>query len=276
MVKLIVNADDLGYSSHRDSGIFQAFHEGIVTSASLIVNGTSCEHAAKYARTHGLELGLHLNLTEGKPLSQCPSLVDHTGTMYYKMKFWEHKFDKQDVQRETVAQLERFQELTGHYPHHVDGHQHVQIVPSIPEFIAPILQRYGVRSIRVPDVDIDPIHWLEETVRQRYELRYVAAVKARLVYLKCGIRAPECFVGVGLCGTQMSPVRIKELLRNCYGTVEFMVHPGHIADVSAIAGCGAIDQDGFDLDEGRKHECRTLCSIELEQVEMITWKQFCA
>ena len=78
-MKLIVNADDLGYSPHRDRGIFQAFYKGIVTSASLVVNGASSEQAVKEALSVGLEMGLHLNLTEGKPLTNVPSMVNTEG-----------------------------------------------------------------------------------------------------------------------------------------------------------------------------------------------------
>jgi len=44
-VKLIVTADDLGMSPERDQGIFDAFRHGIVTTASLLVNGCSAGQA---------------------------------------------------------------------------------------------------------------------------------------------------------------------------------------------------------------------------------------
>jgi len=270
-MKLIVNADDLGYSPHRDRGIFQAFQDGVVTSASLIVNGASCQQAAKQAIGMGLEIGLHLNLTEGKPLTNVPSLTNIQGVMHYKMKFLNHPVCKEDIERETIAQLERFKELTGSYPHHIDGHQHAHIVPKIPEIIAPILQQYGVSSTRIPDQDLDKLDWIEDDVRTRYELRYLSAVNARLIYRQHGIRAPECFVGVGLCGTQMTPLRIKESLQGTYGTVELMVHPGH-SSTGECAGCGV--HDDFDVDEGRKHECMVLCSMDLNEFEMTTWDKF--
>ena len=267
-MQLIVNADDLGYSPHRDRGIFQAFQDGIVTSASLIVNGASAEHAAKQAQAIGLEMGLHLNLTEGKPLTNAPSLTNFAGTMHYKMKIWEESLKEEDVQQETIAQLERFKQLTGSYPYHIDGHQHVHVAPRIAEIIAPLLQQYGVRSTRIPDQDVDKIKWLEDDVRARYNRRYATSVKARLTYAKYGISAPEC-IGVGLCGTQMTQHRIKACLEGMSGTVELMVHPGHNS-TGETAGCGSVE-DGFDDDEGRKHECTVLCEMDVTQIEMTTW-----
>lgn len=77
---LIVTADDCGICLERDLGIIEAFQNGIVTSASLIVTGSSCTSAAKQASDAGLKLGLHLNLTEGPPASSqdsVPSLLTH-------------------------------------------------------------------------------------------------------------------------------------------------------------------------------------------------------
>lgn len=68
---LIVTADDYGYSAQRDNGIIESFNNGIVTRASLLVNGVSAQNSAvQLAKEHGLLLGIHLNLTEGKPLFQ--------------------------------------------------------------------------------------------------------------------------------------------------------------------------------------------------------------
>ena len=44
-ISLIVTADDLGISPERDEGIFQAFSDGIITNASLLVNGCSAREA---------------------------------------------------------------------------------------------------------------------------------------------------------------------------------------------------------------------------------------
>ena len=53
MISLIINADDLGCNAERDRGIFKAFTDGIVTSASLLANGPSFDSAARLARRPG-------------------------------------------------------------------------------------------------------------------------------------------------------------------------------------------------------------------------------
>ena len=75
-MKIIVNADDLGYSTHRDYGIFDCYRKGKISAASLIVNGPTAAAAAAQAMSEKLCIGLHLNLTEGHPVSSnVPSLV---------------------------------------------------------------------------------------------------------------------------------------------------------------------------------------------------------
>ena len=68
---LIVTADDFGYALERDRGIIEAFKNGIITRASLLVNGFSATSTAiELAQKHGFTLGIHLNLTEGRPVCE--------------------------------------------------------------------------------------------------------------------------------------------------------------------------------------------------------------
>jgi predicted glycoside hydrolase/deacetylase ChbG (UPF0249 family) len=67
---LIVNADDLGWTEGINRGIAEAHRNGIVTSASLLANGAAFASAVEMARhTPGLGVGVHLNLSEGAPVS---------------------------------------------------------------------------------------------------------------------------------------------------------------------------------------------------------------
>ena len=96
---LIINGDDFGASRGINRGIIQAHRDGILTSASLLVDRPASEAAAALAREHTkMRLGLHLELDAGDP-------------------------DKVAVQCE--RQMARFQELTGERPTHVDSHHAV-------------------------------------------------------------------------------------------------------------------------------------------------------
>jgi predicted glycoside hydrolase/deacetylase ChbG (UPF0249 family) len=106
MRNLIVNADDFGASSGVNSAIVEAFHDGVLTSASLMVTGAAVEEAV--AISHAcpeLAVGLHW---------------DVVGEDDREFDF----ADEQAVRHAFDAQLERFSELTGKAPTHVDSHRH--------------------------------------------------------------------------------------------------------------------------------------------------------
>jgi predicted glycoside hydrolase/deacetylase ChbG (UPF0249 family) len=112
---LIVNADDFGRSSGVNRGVLRSHHEGIVTSATLMVRWPAAEEAAAYARRSDLSVGLHLDLGEWE----------------YREGEWRARYEvlPQDtpeaVARELREQLELFDGLVGSPPTHLDSHQHV-------------------------------------------------------------------------------------------------------------------------------------------------------
>lgn len=84
--QLVVNADDFGYCDQRNRGIVESFQDGVVSSASLLANAVKASDGVKLSRHYGIPLGLHLNLTEGRPIKQkCSSLTSENG--FFKGKF---------------------------------------------------------------------------------------------------------------------------------------------------------------------------------------------
>lgn len=114
--ELIVNADDLGLSAGVNRGVAQAHEHGIVTSASLMVRAPHAAEAAAYARAHPqLSVGLHVDLAEWH----------YTGDAWIAAYEVVPLDDDAAVGAEVAAQIERFVELTGRAPTHLDSHQHV-------------------------------------------------------------------------------------------------------------------------------------------------------
>ena len=69
-MKLIVNADDFGLSRGTNYGIFDAHIRGIVTSTTLMVTMQEVDHAIELSKqAPDLRIGLHLNITLGRPLT---------------------------------------------------------------------------------------------------------------------------------------------------------------------------------------------------------------
>jgi predicted glycoside hydrolase/deacetylase ChbG (UPF0249 family) len=114
---LIVNADDLGLSGPVNDGVFAAHRDGIVTSASLMVRqGAAAEAATEAGRHPDLAVGLHLDLGEW-------NYEEGDWTLAYS--HCEDLDDREEVERECRAQVERFRALLGRDPTHLDSHQHV-------------------------------------------------------------------------------------------------------------------------------------------------------
>ncbi|MGH7310933.1 MAG: ChbG/HpnK family deacetylase, partial [Candidatus Rokuibacteriota bacterium] len=79
MRRLIVNADDFGMTPGVSAGILRAHRHGIVTSTTMLVTADVDRDQLAAALDSGLGLGIHLNLTLGKPLTGASSLVDVDG-----------------------------------------------------------------------------------------------------------------------------------------------------------------------------------------------------
>lgn len=128
MKKLIINADDFGQSKGINRGIIQCHENGVVTSASLMVKYPAAIEAADYAKSNPtLGVGLHLDLGEWV-------CKDGNWKMSYTV------VDLQDlnaVKNEISVQINRFFELMGRNPTHIDSHQHAHLNISI----LPILKK---------------------------------------------------------------------------------------------------------------------------------------
>src|SRR5262245_45924376 len=80
---MIINADDLGLSTAVNEAIFNLMERGHVTSASLLANAPATEEAiVESRRQKNRSFGVHLNVTEFRPLTRSPALspiLDNSG-----------------------------------------------------------------------------------------------------------------------------------------------------------------------------------------------------
>lgn len=150
--RLIVNADDFGLASSVSQGIIEAHQAGHVTSTTLMVNTPGTDEAVGLAEANkGLGVGLHFNLTEGRPLTDVPSLVDTQGNFLLRRSLLRRsafgRIDPVEVAGELEAQLNRFSDL-GLKPTHMDSHEHVHMAPPLFRAMEPVL-RERVSALRV-------------------------------------------------------------------------------------------------------------------------------
>lgn len=254
--RLIINADDLGIGTARDTGILELFAAGAITSASLLVNGPSAATGAAGAVAAGLPLGLHLNLSEGRCLGPITvnSLTDADGKLLGKLGIRQAlaagQVRQEDLVCEIRAQLNRFIALTGELPSHVDGHHHVHVEPFVAAALAPIMAReYGVHCVRLPQqARLEAMAGDAEFDMAFQQAVAAAASTARPLFAAHGIYSTAAFLGQSLMGTRLTAAAVAlalhELDREHQPTsanplsVELMVHPGVPAsDVTSSAFC---------------------------------------
>ena len=69
-MRVIINGDDLGYTMGINEGMVLASQKGILRSTTAVMNGAYINEGAEMLREHPeIGVGLHLNLTLGKPLT---------------------------------------------------------------------------------------------------------------------------------------------------------------------------------------------------------------
>lgn len=128
MIKILVRADDLGYSEGVNYGIAKSVKEGIIRSVGIMPNMEAAAHGVKLLEGVDVCLGQHTNICIGKPVTdpkQIPSLVQANGEFKSSKEYRSAKEDfvvLDEVVMEIEAQYHRFVELTGKQPAYFQGH----------------------------------------------------------------------------------------------------------------------------------------------------------
>jgi predicted glycoside hydrolase/deacetylase ChbG (UPF0249 family) len=231
MISLIINADDLGINSERDRGILEAFRHGIVTSASLLANGPSFDTAVIQAKTAGLPVGVHLNLSDGRTLTgPIAGLTDAQGNLPGKTWLRHHLADDScsltAIRAELSAQIAQVLQA-GLQPDHLDGHQHCQLYPRLTAMIIELAREYGIPALR-SSLPADPCDAaVPEDLTEEICLYRRLGQNAHTLIIASGIKAPQGLWGLPLLHS-LDTSRLYRLLENLpEGCWELMTHPGY-------------------------------------------------
>ena len=204
--RLIVNADDFGLTSGVSAGILAAHRHGIVTSTTALVTAKIDTDLLARALGSGLGIGLHVNLTLGRPLTRGASLVDEGGRFVRDARRAAARASAREVDAEIAAQVERFVDLFGRPPTHLDSHHHVGMLSPVRESMLAAARRLGV-PVRSQDA--------------------LARARAR----SAGLRTPDHFFGESGPDAYWTAARTLARLRALpAGVSEFMAHPGWFDD----------------------------------------------
>jgi hopanoid biosynthesis associated protein HpnK len=233
-LRLIVHADDFGMADSVNSGIVEAHDRGIVTSTSIMATGPAFEHAVALAKSRpSLDVGVHLTLTEQRPLigaAAGASLVGPDGRfpphlVQFAARYLRGKVALDAVRKELDAQIRRVRN-TGIAVSHLDGHQHVHVLPGIAAVVADLAAAHGIRAVRYPAERVRTYMLRSVRNARRLAEQIVLGVVCALSPLR-GLRRSDAFVGFYF-GGRLDEANLATVLAGlpAGGTVELMCHPG--------------------------------------------------
>ena len=171
--RLIVNADDFGRSRSINAAVIRAHREGILTTASLMLNEVACDEAVALAKQNPeLGVGLHLTLLCGHSAlsrEKIPGLVNEHGELTDSpvAAGFRYFFSRQlrgQLRDEIAAQFEKFR-ATGLPLDHVNGHLHLHMHPTVFEILMENASVWGITHLRLTrdpfwfNARLDKGHW---------------------------------------------------------------------------------------------------------------------
>ncbi len=218
-MRVIINADDLGMNAVVNSATFDLMARGRITSATLLANGAAVEEAAARTREFpNCSFGIHLNLTQYRPLTTeagLAPLLDQAGRFVGKavrsVKLTPAL--REAILEEWSAQVRRLLDL-GVTVSHLDSHHHVHTVPGLFRVVKRLQKRFGIRKARL-SMNIYPPSI--PVTRKLLAMKWAWNLALRRWHRT---QTTDAFSGfAGFC----EAAAVREL--NCQ-SVELMAHPG--------------------------------------------------
>lgn len=150
--KLVFNSDDFGASKAFNLGIQKGFDAGVLTSTCILANGVAFESGVEeiLPQMDGIGIGVHLNIIEGKSLTNPSMLCDSSGEFnngfsQILMKSYDKRFITQ-VEAEFRAQIEKILRKTP--VDHINSHVHTHAITNIFSLTCDLAKEYGIKCVR--------------------------------------------------------------------------------------------------------------------------------
>ena len=131
MKRILIRADDLGWTEAINYGIAKSVTDGVIRSVGLMPNMSAAQHGLDLLKGVDVCIGQHTNICVGRPLtdpSRIPSICTEEGLLKPSRAYREAAKQGEDfvvldeVILEIEAQYRRFVELVGEKPHYFEGH----------------------------------------------------------------------------------------------------------------------------------------------------------
>ena len=267
--RLVVNADDFGFTPDVNEGIVEAHRRGILTAATIMANGAAFEDAVRLAaEVPTLDVGCHLvlvggnSLVDGRPLPA--TVLQLLGAMARRQI---RVYDELRVQVDRVLKA-------GIRPTHLDTHKHTHLAPPVLEAVARLSEEFYIPWVRRP-FDF-PLHAGWDGVAPRLKRLTSSALsllrrRFHRTLEKHHCRTTDHFAGFQITGRFRTPDLVELMSLIPAGSTELMCHPGR---------CGyALRNASTRLKESREAELEALTASEVrkamaqEQIELVNYRQ---
>jgi predicted glycoside hydrolase/deacetylase ChbG (UPF0249 family) len=241
--KIIINADDFGINNSITDSIVYTCENGIVSSTTIMSNMEGFIYAINKAKDcKKLKIGIHYNLTEGKPISQMSNvhcLVDEDGFFKNNMVQRKNLIYGKEVKRQVKIELES--QLTklldyGIVPTHYDSHHHITGLPVAFLASKELAAKYKIKKARITSIDYKYIKKYQYWERVRVLPKEIKKIPKSILHKvnKCalnraGIITPdEKILLYNVLPIATSPIdqfiNLLSVLRD--GITEIAFHPG--------------------------------------------------
>jgi hopanoid biosynthesis associated protein HpnK len=286
--RLIVNADDFGFTSGVNRAIVEAHSRGIVTSSTLMANGPAFTQAVELAkRNPQLGIGCHVVLIDGEPLHDPQRISSLTrsrrfgdGLKSFAARALAGRIDDGEIFAEVAAQIGKLQasEIS---VSHVDTHKHTHLFPRILRPLLRAARECGVRAVRNPFGPRLPMRSSQLMQRPNLWTRYAQlrilggfARRFHSTVAQEGFVTTDGTLGIEVTGTLDETLfhAIAESIPE--GTWEFVCHPGY-NDVD-------LQKANTRLRESRETELRVLTLpaareiLEQKGIQLISYRDLVA
>lgn len=224
-IQLLVTCDDCGLSEGINLTAARLHEQGLVTCASLMTNFPAVSHALDLFRQHpALELGVHLNLSDGFPVSPLEpntELIRADGQFRDRyMLFARGVFPSDGMMEQMRTELRAQIEVmcqAGLQPAHLTTHCHFHVLPALRELVYDLAEEYGVTWVRsyshkATSIPFNPL--IDKGTQERKTKAFI--VPNYIVTLRHWL--------------DKSPEAMLTELRSLNGTVEIVVHGGMMND----------------------------------------------
>lgn len=234
-MRFILNADDFGLTIYHNRAVLEGFQTGILTSASLCTNTDAFSDAVEniLPKCPNLGLGVHLNIMEGRALTDCNLLTDSSNCFnkgyLYLILNQNNKELQNQIKQEFRAQIETALKHNVQIDH-LDSHVHTHAIPQIFKIVCDLAKEYNIKYVRTQNEK--PYFVYPEFLSYKFAVNLLKigllkfyTNKNKKVLETLNLNTNDYIIGVGYTGMMNSQTVEKGLKPIKEGIVEVIIHP---------------------------------------------------